>query len=85
MMTDLKSDNMQLERVMKGGHSEVVRAVCYDEQLNAIVSVAEDAKIAVWNVQDATNGFRLERPRDDDDEDVEMEDTSSSKKSRSEN
>ena len=82
MMTDLKSDNMQLERVMKGGHSELVRAVCYDEQLNAIVSVAEDAKIAVWNVQDATNGFRLERPRDDDDEDVEMEDTSSSKKSR---
>ncbi|TIA88974.1 hypothetical protein E3P89_02825 [Wallemia ichthyophaga] len=80
IMTDLKSDSIQLERVMKGGHSELIRAVAFDKQLNAIVSVAEDAKIAVWNVQDASNGFRLERPRDE--EDVEMEEPSSSKKSR---
>lgn len=81
MMTDLRSDSMQLERVMKGGHTELVRAVTYDKQLNAIVSVAEDAKVAVWNVQDASNGFRLERPREEE-EDVDMEEPSSSKKSR---
>ncbi|TIB78440.1 WD40 repeat-like protein [Wallemia mellicola] len=76
MIRDMQTDAMKLERIMKGGHTELVRAVTYDNQLNAIVSVAEDAKIAVWNVQDASDGFRLERPRDDDDDDIEMEENS---------
>ena len=81
MISNLYSD-FNLERVMKGGHTEVVRSIEWDDKLNAVVSGGEDAKVSVWNANDATSGFRLERGRDDDDDDG-MDFEQSSKKIKS--
>ncbi|CAG8608195.1 2128_t:CDS:2 [Paraglomus brasilianum] len=41
-------DELQFCQVLKGGHTEVVRSICWDPEINTLLSGGEDSMLSLW-------------------------------------